>query len=73
MHEAGLATSGPLPDIVEKAPVLRAGTSDGRTTLVLLLLSLGAGVGGAVIPCAAAISSSGSAASSEANCGMSWL
>jgi serine/threonine-protein kinase len=53
MHEAGLATSGPLPDKVEKAPVARAGTSVGRTTLVLLLISILAVAGGAVIQFAA--------------------
>jgi serine/threonine-protein kinase len=53
MHEAGLATSGPLPDKVEVAPVARAGTSVGRTTLVLILLSIVAVAGGAVIQFAA--------------------
>ncbi len=53
MHEAGLETSGALPDKVVKAPVMRPGTSVGRTILVLFLLSVVAVAGGAVIQFAA--------------------
>jgi serine/threonine-protein kinase len=53
MRAAGLETSGPLPDKVERGPVARSGRSVGRVTFVLFLLSVLSVAGGAAIQFAA--------------------
>ena len=61
MHGAGLETSGPAPQRIEREPAARPTASVGRATLVLFLLGVVAVAGGAVIQFAARRTDSASA------------